>query len=87
MVDFLSITLKNPEVVAQVKVIPLLKKWLELQGFNDTSEFFKKESEVPPVPNQTANLNSNPTPKTTSLNQTPTTQGIIKSAMSPVINK
>lgn len=90
LIDFLAVASKNPQVMQQVDVIPLFKRWLELQGFADVEEFFKKVE----MPQGMASLAGGVTPGTGDLRTQPELPktgeelgqpGIQQSGVSPVI--
>jgi len=90
LIDFLAVASKNPQVMQQVDIIPLFKKWLELQGFADVEDFFKKAE----MPQGLASLAGGPTPGTGDLRTQPEMPkigeelgqpGLQQSGISPVI--
>lgn len=91
-IDFLSVAAKNPDVSQQIDWMPIMRKWLEFQGFADTDMFFKK-SQMPQgnmaelrgaSPGQRAALRTNEAPKR---GEELSTQGLNQSAVSPIISK
>ena len=92
LIDFLAVASKNPEIAGQIDWMPLLKKWLEFQGFADTEEFFKKAlPQAGPI-----GLTPSPATETGTLRTLPerpkggeeiTTRGLVKSAIAPTVAK
>ncbi len=48
LIDFLAVATRDENMMAKIDTTKIYKKWLELQGFADVEEFFKKKQALSP---------------------------------------